>query len=185
MDPQQNREEKKFPVALVILLALGVVVVGIVGLAVVAALLVPALMSGRTRAEEVYCQNNLKTLYTAALDHSLSDPFFPHSPEGSDATFNLLLEGRAGEGLKPKTFICRASKQRPAQVVGPSFRVDRATCSYVIVPKRLKKTALNEILMYEKEPHHRGSRNVLFTSGQVRAMNEAEFQERLKRELGR
>jgi hypothetical protein len=70
----------------------------------------------------------------------------------------------------------------PAAVDGKPVLTEE-TCSYEILGRRLKSTALDSILMYDKTPCHHGCRNVLFTDGRVERMDETAFQQRLARDL--
>jgi len=83
------------------------------------------------------------------------------------------------EEVSPSIFVCPESGQMKPSVVDGKPVLTEETCSYEIVPWRLKSTALDSIFMYDKTSCHQGRRMVLFTDGRAERMDEARFQQRL------
>ncbi|MBI4605621.1 MAG: hypothetical protein HY721_26955, partial [Planctomycetes bacterium] len=152
--------------------------------AMMAGFLVPTLARGRGEALAVQCMNNLKQLYTFSLAYSedAGGDAFPYSPEGSVAALRLLIEHDEDHQLPAKLFVCPEGGHEAPAVEEGKVALTEETSSYEVVPWRLRSTTANAIFMYDKGPHHRGRRNVLFSDGSIQVLEEGEFQERLARE---
>jgi hypothetical protein len=146
--------------------------------AVGAGVLVPALLRGRGEANKHVCASNLWLLSAACMRYSIEagKGFFPHSSEGSLAALRALIEFDS-EGMNPRLFVCPEGDEDPAEAGADGrFHLDDGTCSYEIVPWRLRNTAQGAILLYDRRPCHGGGRNVLLSGGGVEFMSEADFQ---------
>jgi hypothetical protein len=160
------------------------------GAAVAAGFLVPALMRGRGEAYKLQCANNLKQLFLAGIEQADTSgtKTFPFSPEGSLASLQMLVDSDPA-GLSPQLFVCPEGHETPA-VRGPdgSYMLTEETCSYEIVARRMRNTVADQILIYDKRPHHRlgrgSGRSVVFTDGSVRFLLEEEFQQLLPARWG-
>ena len=165
----------------------GGVIVAVGAASVVAGFIVPQVFRGRGAAYKVQCANNLKQLYTFAMHYSDTSGTraFPHDPDGSVASFQKMIDHFAKEGqggLAPKLFLCPEGHESEAEVDEDGrILLTEETCGYEIANRRIKNTALNKILMYDKHPHG-GGRNVLMTDASIQFMQEAEFQRRLAAE---
>ena len=150
------------------------------GASLMAGFLVPTLVSGRGQAYSMQCANNLKQLFTPAMMYTdkSGTRAFPYSPDGSLASLQLLIDSDP-EAFSPKLFVCPESGRSPPEVRDGRIVLTEETCSYDMVPWKVKNTAVNAILIYDKTPCHRGGRNVLYADGSVRWMAESEFQELL------
>jgi hypothetical protein len=150
---------------------------------IVAGFLVPTLLKGRSAAFDVQCGNNLKQLYVLAMQYSDKTPgrSFPHSPDGSLASLQLLIDGNE-DAITSRLFLCPEGEESEAEDDDGKFELTEDTCSYEIVPSKLKNTTPDAILIYDKAPHHEGRRSVLFTDSRVELMEEEVFQARLERE---
>lgn len=151
--------------------------------AMVASIVTPTLVRGRSEAYKVQCANNLKQLYMAALIYSdeMGTRAFPYSPKGSLASLQILIDSEPG-GLRPEVFVCPEGMESPAYVQGGTWTLQEDNCSYEIVSRKTKNTAPDRMLMYDKRPHHKGGRNVIFTDGRIRFLQEDEFQKRWAKE---
>jgi prepilin-type processing-associated H-X9-DG protein len=155
--------------------------------ALMAGFLVPVIARGRGEAYTVQCANNLKQLYGLALVYSeeAGEHAFPYSPDGSVAALRLLIEHVGHDAVHPQLFACPEGGHQAPEVEDGKVVLTGETCSYELVPWRLKVTAPEAIWMYDKQPHHRGRRNVLFSDGSISILEEGEFQERLASEKER
>jgi prepilin-type processing-associated H-X9-DG protein len=147
--------------------------------------LVPTLLKGREAAYDVQCLNNLKTLYGYAIPYSdkSGKGAFPYSPEGSLAALQVLID--ADPEIGPDAFVCTQGGQAKPRLEDGKVALTDETCSYELVPWKLKNTAGEAILIYDKTPCHHGKRNVLFVDGSVRAVEESEFQSKFEKDRQR
>jgi len=151
----------------------------------VAGFLVPTLLKGREAAYDVQCMNNLKTLYGYAIPYSdkSGKGAFPYSPEGPLAALQALIDSDPEIG--PDAFVCTQGGEAKPRLEDGKVVLTDETCSYELVPWKLKNTAAEAILFYDKTPCHHGKRNVLFVDGSVQALEENEFQSRLEKDRQR
>jgi prepilin-type processing-associated H-X9-DG protein len=142
-------------------------------------------MSGRSQAQRVQCMNNLRQLFMASMQYSdkSGTRAHPNSPEGSLASLQILADSDP-ESLPPQLFVCPESTEMPGALVDGKLRLTEETCSYEMVPWKVRNTAMG-ILLYDKSPCHAGGRNVVFSDGHVEYLKEADFQERLAQERAR
>jgi prepilin-type processing-associated H-X9-DG protein len=148
--------------------------------AAAAGFIVPTLQTGRAEAFTVQCQSNLKQLYSIALLYSdkSGTRAYPHSEAGSVASLQVLIDAHP-ESLTRSLFVCpNHGAGVPVEEDGRIVLTPETT-SYEVVPWRVRNTAPNAILIYDREPVHGGRRNVLFSDGSVRSMHEGEFQKAL------
>ena len=168
----------------------GLAIAGIVlgGLSILAVpllvgFLVPTLLSGRNEAYKVQCASNLNQLYAAAASYlQRSDSLaFPFQPQGSIASLQAMVDFDP-QRLRPGLFVCPEGKEaRAAEKQDGRFTLSAETCSYEIFPARIKERKSNQVLIYDKAPHHsargsRGGRMVVFANGSVDLVEEDEFQ---------
>lgn len=169
------------------------VVIAIIG--ILAALVVPGLVRTQRRAQQTVCGNNLKALYTAALDYSLTSNVYPiarmKEPPAHDS-LNVLLNSSAGEELKPGTFHCREGEAfEPVADEDGKFVLDEETLSYTWVRKRIKKTGRTVPLSSDKyisgveysDGPHEGHENIMvvvYTDGVVQSLDVKKEQDKEK-----
>jgi hypothetical protein len=113
--------------------------------------------------------------------------FYPHSPRGGIASLQVLVDFH--EGIRPELFVCRGSREEPAQP-GPDgkFTLDDANCSYEMVPWRVSPAdPADTILAFDRSTAHHGGegRNVVHLDGSVEWLVEANFQSRLEKDRQR
>jgi len=141
----------------------------------------------RREAYILRCQNNLRQLYNSAMQYQdrKGNRSFPYNPEGSIAALQEMIDLDA-EGLMAGMFVCPEGEETPAdrEPGGRGFRLSEETCSYEMVPKKIRVTDQKSVLMYDKAPRHGGGRNVLLADGTVRWVEEPEFQQLLEKTLG-
>ncbi|MBI4586132.1 MAG: hypothetical protein HY717_19145 [Planctomycetes bacterium] len=150
---------------------------------VAAGFLIPTLLRGRVDAYEVQCANNLKELGKLAIIYADASGtrFFPHSPEGGIASLQVMVDFYEGD-VKPQLFVCPRSEQDHAEVAGEGkFKLSEDTCSYEMVPLRLSPTDSGRILIYERFPHHRGKRHVVYTDTAIGLLSESVFQDEMEK----
>lgn len=145
-----------------------------------AGFLVPTLQKGRGEAFTVQCQSNLRQLYSVGMLYSdkSGTRAFPHSEEGSLASLQVLMDSDP-ELLGPSLVLCPAHGGRAPIREGGKVVLAPDTTSYEVVPWRIRNTVPDAIWIYDREPAHEGYRNVLFSDGSVRKMEEGEFQKAL------
>jgi hypothetical protein len=176
-------------------MAIGGIVLGalsILVLPVLAGFLVPTLLRGRGEAYKVQCANNLKQLYAAAAAYlQRSDSLaFPFQPQGSIASLQSMVDFDP-QRLRSGVFVCpEGTEARAAEKQDGSFTLSAESCSYEIFPARIKERKSNQVLIYDKAPHHtargsRGGRMVVFADGSVDLIEEDEFQSLTRRAQGK
>ena len=146
-----------------------------------AVFLVPTLVRAGSERYAILCHANLMQLFTPAMVYAdkRGKGAFPYSPEGSLASLQLLLD-LDQEGFHPKLFVCPGSYHWEPEVRDGRIILVEETCSYEMVPWRVKKKDDGAILMYDKTPCHWGCRNVLLADGSAMLMEESEFQKLLE-----
>lgn len=150
--------------------------VGVAAAGIAAGFMMPSLSSGREEAYKVQCANNLKTLYTFGMMYGdRHQRAFPHSPKGSVESFQLLIDYFPDDFVS-RIFICSGGEESEAAFVNGKVALSPESCSYEMVSWQLKVTAREAIFIYDKAPHHGDGRNVVFTDGSVRFVDESEFQ---------
>lgn len=163
----------KFRHILVALLAFGVLAWGIFA---------PTFRSVPSNSDEMACISNLECLRVLGMLYAHNeDGYFPHSPNGSIASLQQLVDAFP-EDFRPERFICGRGQDTPAAVVDGRLTLTNESCSYGVVPWRLKDSERNAILSYDKRPHHRDGRLVVLTHGTILFMDEDTFQKRIEEE---
>jgi prepilin-type processing-associated H-X9-DG protein len=158
----------------------GAIVIVALGVAVGAALVVPVLSEGRGHAHQVHCTNNLRQLYAALVDYAANNDGFPHSTDGSIAALNAFLKTKYGRNIAPDIFICLQGAEFDSELDDDGlFELTEDTCSYELVPWKTSPEK-NSILLFDRNTHDDGTRNVLFTDGHVEVLDEFDFQEQME-----
>lgn len=154
--------------------------------AILTALLASGCTKGGTEVDKVRCASRLKYLYTFALMSGRKDGHFPHSPEGSVASLQLVAD-KFPRDFRPESFICPGSDAEDSSTtdINGKLILGPENCSYERVPWRLSTTERNAILFYDKAKHHPRGRNVVLTDGKVLFMEEATFQKRMSEDRKR
>ena len=120
----------------------------------------------REAARRTQCVNNLKVLYNHAIEYSdkSGTRVFPFSPKGSLDALRLMIDWDwdADREMKPEMFVCPKGSDQKPRVENGKVVLTNDTCSYEIVPWRVRNTAMEAILIYDKWPCHDGKRNVVF-----------------------
>ena len=156
------------------------VLAGVGAAAFAAGFLVPTLQKGRGEAYAVQCQSNLKILYTHGIEYSdkSGTNVFPYSEAGSVAALQALIDFRP-DWIEPALFSCPSHGGPAPAREGGRLVLTPDTTSYEVVPWRVSNRVDDAIWLYDRAPVHEGHRNVLFSDGSVRQMDEAEFQKAL------
>jgi prepilin-type N-terminal cleavage/methylation domain-containing protein len=124
-------------------------------ISIIAGFLVPTLLSGRESAYKVECVNNLKQLYSIAMDYSdkkgnRSFPIAPGTDPPAHESLNRLVEFRP-DLFKPKMFICASGDAGEAELDEEGkFVLDESTLNYTWVKRRTKNTATGKALSSDK-----------------------------------
>jgi prepilin-type processing-associated H-X9-DG protein len=142
---------------------------------IMAGMLLPALARARGEARAMKCKNNLRQLATASIqyiDQYGKGRCYPKSL-AEIYTSKLLTV--------PDLFRC-PDGQAPTQLaegVMTSYEsaFDRAGAEYQFADR----TPSNQIMIWEKEPCHKGRRNVAYFDAHVESMDEQGFQGALKK----
>jgi len=157
-------------------------------ISIIAAFLVPTLLTGRREAYKVQCANNLRQIFTPAMQFSdrrgnRNFPFGPGKTPAAHESLNEMIRFDS-EGLNPKLFVCPDGNAGPAQKDEKSeFVLDADTLDYTWTKTRTKNTKTNAALSSDKyidkyedeEGIHQGhikGVNVLQTDGSVSFVDE-------------
>lgn len=144
----------------------------------------PEIFSGaRTpvdKARSAMCIENFREIYSALRFHAQQNRLdrFIHDSEGSLAALRQLVASPHVKGLEARRFCCSCSTKRPKTAPGETIELSEETVSYVLVPWRVtlpRPDDDQEMLMYDETLHAGDRRIVLFASGSVREIDEAEF----------
>jgi hypothetical protein len=128
------------------------------------------------QAQSVRCAKNLKSLYVHLLSYSdkVGNASFPHSPEGSLATLQLVVDSEP----QARDYLgCPAAAGARSLPAGQML--EDSMVGYEVVSWRVRNTAVDAVLAFDKTPCHRGGRHVLFTDSRVQWLEESAFLELL------
>jgi len=161
-------------------------------ISIIAGFLVPTLLRGRGEAYKVQCANNLKQIYSLALDYSGKRGMnaFPIGDGKEPAAHDSLnkLVDYLGESITPKLFTCPEGEATPAEADSASkFTLAAENLSYAWVKKRMKNTTANQALSSDKyiqgfeegsDSHagHQKGMNVVMTDGAISFIEDRDLQ---------
>jgi hypothetical protein len=164
-DPQQPAKPRG---VLFIILVIVAVLFGIcvIGGGIMAALMAPALMKAKEKANQTRCQNNMRQIALGALQYADEKRFMPHVP--SDPTGAAAIE-----------LLFKFNYLDNREVLScPSAEAPGVDYEGFIVP--LKATASSTtMLLWEKKPHVDGKRSIVFVDCNSARVDEGMFQELL------
>ena len=160
-------------------------------ISIISSLVVPSLLGGRERAQQIQCANNLKQIYAYAVAYSDKSGTgrFPaaagKSPQAHESLNELIAFDR--EGLSSRIFICQASESVAQTIAeGEKLSLSAESSSYTWTGVPMKNTTLEKPLASDKyvqgfedadgrHAGHRGGMNVLYTDGSVRFVLEKDL----------
>jgi len=160
-------------------------------ISIIAGFLVPTLLRGRGEAYKLQCSNNLRQLFTFAMQYSdkKGTRAFPVGTGKNPRAHESLNEmiSYDSEGLQPKLFVCPEGNATDAQVDEKMlFVLDETSLDYAWVARRTKNTATNQALSSDKyvdqfedgdgiHSGHKKGLNVLMTDNSVGFKAESEL----------
>lgn len=124
-------------------------------ISIIAGFLVPTLLRGREGAYKAQCANNLKQIYSYAMNYSdkkgtRAFPIAKGSNPRAHESLNEMVDFDH-EGLQPKMFICASGEATAAEADEDGrFVLDEMTLSFAWVARRTKNTAMNRALSSDK-----------------------------------
>lgn len=139
------------------------VLVGVIGVGVMAALLLPALTKAKAKAYSTKCSNNLRQIGLGAIQYADDKRFYPHDPANPTGPGAIALMMAANYLDDPETFVCPHAPQTPQGYDG------------FVLPKLSSNTPSTHPIAWDAAPHPDGTRNVLFADCTVQLVQEAEF----------
>jgi prepilin-type N-terminal cleavage/methylation domain-containing protein len=143
-------------------------------ISVLVSLVLPAVMTGRARADRAACSSNLKQIFTCSMLYSDDYRVFPWAGEDAMAYEHLQMLVDSGVvDCPPKLFICRAAAQDNPAIEDDDeghFTLSEMSCSYAWANKiRTTSTRTTMRLSADKriEAQHETGLNVVFVGGNV------------------
>jgi hypothetical protein len=163
-EPQPEKKKGWSPLAIVALVLGVLFFLGICVVALLAALLAPALMTAKQKGLETACRNNLKQVALAAVQYADDKRFFPYvaGAKGGEA-LDLLVKFNYVDN--PEVFSCPLDEGH-ARYAG--FRVRASLNASSQTP-----------LVWCRNAHRDGKRHVAYPDCRVEPCDEASFREML------
>lgn len=162
--PPPNPQKKALVIVLVIVGVL--LLLGVIGVGVMAALLAPALSKAKQKADATRCANNLRQLGIGAIQYSDDRRTYPHVPNDPTGRGAIdLLIAHSYIDADPSQLEC------PCDVPGSGLGYAGFTHAWSMNVRSTTPIA------WDARPHPDGTRNVLHADASVQQMTELEFQQ--------
>ena len=156
-------------------------------IAIIAGLVVPVLLKGRSHAWTVKCTNNLKQIFSAANDYAAVENAFPRSVDDGtpEDALNKLIRSRHGKHLPAEVFDCPAGNSLTAEKAEGSKRIvlsedtnDYAWSRVTAKPTKLAPLASDKFMVTDESDAEEGGHEdtvvVLYTDSSVKVMEEGD-----------